>query len=190
MNKLFILIIILIIIIYINYYKKYNKKFEIVQLTSDKLNQNILQEKLPILIEDPISNPSDFIHVLLAYEYLFKKELKYTKNNFSNRVNQNLAYHLIIYSSNEESIPVYISHPKFANKFKLNKNNSFYYRISDYIVDDDDDINDTQFVKINIKPKQLLIIPSYWLFYLNDNVDLYALYGFFNLLISLSKICI
>lgn len=190
MNKLFIFIIILIIIIYINYYKKYNNNFEIVQLTSDKLNQDILQEKLPILIQDPISNPTDFIHVLLAYEYLFKKELKYTKNKFSNRVNQNLSHHLIIYNSNEESISVYISHPKFSNKFKLNKNNSFYYRISDYVVDDEDDINDIQFVKINIKPKQLLILPSYWLFYLNHNADLYSLYGFFNLLISLSKICI
>ena len=27
---------------------------------NDKLNQDILQEKLPILIEDPISNPTDF----------------------------------------------------------------------------------------------------------------------------------
>jgi hypothetical protein len=190
MNKLFIFIIILIIIIYINYYKKYNNKFEIIQLTSDKLNQDMLLEKLPILIEDTISNPTDFIHLLLAYEYVFKKQLNYTKNNFSNRVNQNLAYHLVIYNSNEESMYIYISHPKFANKFKLNKNNSFYYRISDYIVNDEDDINDTQFVKINIKPKQLLILPSYWLFYLNNNANLYSLYGAFNLLISFYKICI
>lgn len=189
MNKLFVLIIILIIIIYLNYYNKYNKKFEIIQLTSDKLTQDILQEKLPILLEDPISNPTDFIHVLLTYEYIFKKDYDFTPNNFSNRVNQNLAHHLIIYNSNEEPMPVYLSHPKFANKFKLNKNNSFYYRISDYIVDDEDNINDIQFVKMILKPKQLLILPSYWLFYLNNNIQLYFLYGFFNLLISFSKIC-
>ena len=190
MNKLLIFIIILNIIIYLNYYSKYNKKFEIIQLTSDKINQDILHEKLPILIEDPISNVNDFIYVLLTYEYVFKKDHKYTKNNFSNKVNENLAYHLIIYNSNENTIPIYISHPKFSRKFKFNKNNSFYYRISDYEVDDEEDINDTQFVKINIKPKQLLILPSYWLFYLNTNADMYFLYGIFNSLISFSKICI
>jgi|TARA_B110000240_G_C13509043_1_gene458057 hypothetical protein len=189
MNNLIIFIIILIIIIYINYYSKFNKKFEIIQLTSDKLNQDILHEKLPILLEDIISSPTDFMNVLLAYEYLFKKKLDYTKNKFSNKVNQNLAHHLVIYNSNTNNIPVYISHPKFANKFKLNKNNSYYYRISDYIVDNENDINDTQFVKINLKPKQLLILPSYWLFYLNENTQLYFLYGFFNILVSLSKIC-
>jgi|TARA_B110000977_G_C11074829_1_gene490771 hypothetical protein len=189
MNKLFIFIIILIFIIYFNYYTKYNKKYEIIQLTSNKLNQDILQEKLPILLEDPISNPSDFIHVLFTYEYIFKKEYDFSPNNFSNRVNQNLAHHLIIYNFNDEPISVYLSHPKFANKFKLNKNNSFHYRISDYIVDDKDNINDIQFVKMMLKPKQLLILPSYWLFYLNDNAKFYSLYGLFNLLISFSKIC-
>ncbi len=189
MNKLFIFIIILIIIIYLNYYNKYNKNFEIIQLTSDKLKQDILQEKLPILLEDPISNPSDFIHVILTYEYIFKKDYEFTTNNFSNRVNQNLAHHLLIYNSNDEAIPVYLSHPKFANKFNLNKNNSFYYRISNYIVENEDNINDVQFVKILLKPKQTLILPSYWLFYLNKNANLYFLYGFFNLLISFSKIC-
>ena len=190
MNKLLILIIALIIIIYFNYYNKYNKNFEIIQLTSNKLNSDILHEKLPILIEDPISNVNDFICALLTYEYTFKKNHNYTINNFSNSVNQNLAYHLIIYNSNENSIPIYISHPKFSKKFKFNKNNSFYYRISDYEVDNEEDINDTQFVKINIKPKQLLILPSYWLFYLNTNADMYFLYGIFNSLISFSKICI
>ncbi len=190
MNKLLLLILILIIVIYINYYNKYNNKFEILQLTSDKFKQNILHEKLPILIEDPISNVNDFIYVLLTYEYIFKKDHKYTKNILSNNINENLAYHLIIYNSNENTIPIYISHPKYSSKFKFNKHNSYYYRISDYKVDDKENINDTQFVKINIKPKQLLILPSYWLFYLNTNTDMYFLYGIFNSLISFSKICI
>ena len=51
MNKLVIFIIILITIIYINYYKKFNKNFEIIQLSSDKLTNDILHEKLPILLE-------------------------------------------------------------------------------------------------------------------------------------------
>lgn len=190
MNKLIIFIIILIIIIYINYYKKYNNNFQILQLTSNKLTQDILLEKLPILIEDTISNPNDFINVLFTYEYLFKKKLKYNKNKFSNRVNQNLAYHLMIYNSNNENISIYISNPKFSNKFNLNKNNSFYYRISDYEVENEDDINDIQFVKINIKPNNLLILPSYWLFYLNNNATFYSLYGLINSLISFYKICI
>ena len=190
MNKLVIFIIILITIIYINYYKKFNKNFEIIQLSSEKLNNDILHEKLPILLEDPISSPNDFINVLFTYEYIFKKKIDYKVNKYSPLVNQNLAYYTIIYNNNDDDIPIYISNPKFSNKFKFSKNNSFYYRISNYIVEDEDNINDVQFLKINLKSKHLIILPSYWLFYLNNDCEMYFLYGFYNLIISFSKICL
>lgn len=189
MNKLVLFLITLIIIIYINYYNKYNNYFQIIQLTSDKINQDILHEKLPILLEDPISNPNDFIYVLFTYEYIFKKYFKYNKNKFSNNVNKNLAYYLIFYNSSDNEIPIFISHPKYHTNFKFNKNNKYFYKISDYIVQDTNDINDTQFVQISIKPKQIFILPSYWLFYVNHNIDTYFLYGAFNLLLAFSKIC-
>ena len=45
MKILIIFIIILVISIYINYDLKYNEKFQIIQLSSNKINQDILYEK-------------------------------------------------------------------------------------------------------------------------------------------------
>ena len=73
------------------------------------------------------------------------------------------------------------------------ENNVYMFGENDYYQcgnsNDTNDINDTQFVQLSIKPKQLFILPSYWLFYVNDNIDTYFLYGAFNLLLAFSKIC-
>ena len=60
MKILIVFIIILIISIYINYDLKYNDNFQILQLSSNKINQDILYEKYPIIIEDKI-NDMEFI---------------------------------------------------------------------------------------------------------------------------------
>ena len=164
MNKsLLISIIILIILIYLNYNLKYNNEFQLLQLSSNKITQNILYEKSPIVVQDNISNI------------------------ISNYVNKNLALYSLIYNSNSKPINVYISHPKNSNKFKSNKLESFNYIISDYKVNDVENINDTQFVKITLKPKKLLILPAYWLFYIDNNCQIYSLFGLYNILIALFK---
>ena len=110
MNKsLLISIIILIILIYLNYNLKYNNEFQLLQLSSNNITQNILYEKSPIVVQDNISNIIDFIHVILTYEYIFKNKVDYKSLNY---VNKNLALYSLIYNSNSKPINVYISHPK------------------------------------------------------------------------------
>jgi hypothetical protein len=185
MNKsLLISIIILIILIYLNYNLKYNNEFQLLQLSSNKITQNILYEKSPIVVQDNISNIIDFIHVILTYEYIFKNKVDYKSSNY---VNKNLALYSLIYNSNSKPINVYISHPKNSKKFKSNKLESFNYIISDYKVNDVENINDTQFVKITLKPKKLLVLPAYWLFYIDNNCQIYSLFGLYNILIALFK---
>jgi hypothetical protein len=185
MNRsLLLFIIILIIIIYLNYNLKYNDEFQLLQLTSNKITQNILYEKSPIVVQDNINNIIDFIHVIMTYEYIFKNKIEFKKSNY---VNKNLAFYSLFYNSNSKPINIYISHPKHYNKFKSNKLQSFNYIISDYKVNDIDNINNIQFVKISLKPKKLLILPAYWLFYIDNNCDIYSLFGFYNLIISVFK---
>ena len=181
MHIFIILIIILIIIIYLNYYYKFNNNYEILQLNSNQINQEILSEKLPIVINDIINNINDFINVVLTYEYIFKNKIDLTKSKF---VNKNLATHLIIYNNNENNINLYISNPKFSNKFKFSKNKSFNYLTSNYEVSDINNINDIQFVNISLKPKQVFILPSYWLFYIDSNTESYFLSGFFSKILA------
>ena len=174
MHIFIIFIIILVILIYLNYYYKFNNNFEILQLNSNQINQEVLSEKLPIVINDIINNIDDFVNVVLTYEYIFKNKIEWTKSKF---VNKNLGSYLIIYNSNENNINTYISNPKFSNKFKFLKNKSLNYLISNYSVSDVDNINDVQFVKISLKPKQVLILPAYWLFYMDNNTDTFFLSG-------------
>ena len=81
MKILIIFIIILIITIYINYDFKINKDFQILQLSSNKIVQDILYERNPIIIEDSINNIDDFINVMLSYEKTYKNKFSYHKKN-------------------------------------------------------------------------------------------------------------
>tara|TARA_B110000261_G_C13080251_1_gene355662 strand:- start:62 stop:625 length:564 start_codon:yes stop_codon:yes gene_type:complete len=182
MHIFIIFIIILLILIYLNYYYKFNKNFEILQLTSNQINHDVLHEKLPIVIEDIINNIDDFMNVVLTYNYIFKNKVKWNKSKF---INKNLSSYLVIYNTNDTNSNIYISNPKFSNKFKFNKNNSFKYLISDYVVSDVNNINDVQFVKISLKPKQVMILPSYWLFYIDDEIDTYFLSGICSNILSI-----
>lgn len=181
MKKLIIFIILLIITIYINYDFKTNDIFQIIQLSSDKINQNLLYEKLPILIQDKINNLNDFISYVLKYEFIEKTSHMY---NLNNNVNYNLSNYMLIYNSNKDPIDIYISHPKNYNKFKWNNNVSNNYLISNYNITKFNNINNTQFVQIKLKPKQTIILPKFWLFVINGKLRLINLLGFTNYITS------
>jgi hypothetical protein len=181
MKTLVVFIILLITLIYINYDLKYNNNFQLLQLSSNKINQDILYEKSPIIIQDNINNMDDFIDVVMPYEKIYKNKFIYNKKN---NVNQNLTNYLIIYNSNNKPIDVYIAHPKHKNNFKWFSSNSNNYIISNYLINDFNNINNVQFVKISLRPKQSLILPKFWLFAINGELLLYSLFGFTNYFIS------
>ena len=181
MKILIFFIILLISLIYIKYDLKYNTNYQILQLSSDKINQDILYEKLPIIIEDKINNILDFIHVILSYEYIHKNKIKF---NSLNKINQNLSNYLIMYNHNNKPINIYLSHPKNKNKFKWNSNNSNNLLVSNYEIKNINNINDTQFIKIMLKPKQTIILPKFWLFIIQQNIALYSLFGILNYIIA------
>ena len=119
MKILIIFIIILFISIYINYDLKYNNNFQILQLSSNKITQDILYEKNPIILEDNINDIEDFINVVMPYEKIYKNKFYYNKNN---NVNQNLTNYLLIYNSNSTPLDIYIAHPRNKVQFNWKKN--------------------------------------------------------------------
>jgi hypothetical protein len=177
MKILLIFIIILFITIYLNYDMKFNKDFQILQLSSNKITQDILYEKSPIIIQDNINNIQDFIKIMLSYEYIYKNKKIYNKNN---DVNQNLTNYLLLYNVNNKPIDIYISSPKNKKNFNWILSNSNNYLISDYKISNFNNINNTHFVKISLKPKQTIILPKFWLFTINGKIELYNLFGFIN----------
>lgn len=181
MKSLITFIIILIILIYIKYDLKYNQNTQLLQFTSDRISQDILFEKSPIIIEDRINNMLDFIHNVIPNHYFNKNNIKFD-NIF--KINKNLATYMIIYNTNNKPIDVYISNPSNKKKFRYVSSNSNNYSISNFNITDINNINDTQFIKIILHPKQSIILPKQWLFIINKPTQLYSLFGLISYFIS------
>lgn len=187
---IFAIIITLIFYIYVRFSRKINQTFQIIETPSSKLSQDILYEKLPILLNDPISNLKQFIKIAFHQEY--STIAKRTQKAINGFVNINGASYLIIQNTarlpkksqqkenNEEPEPelsiidVYIAHPSSKNNFKkFFKTNTINYKVNNI-----DNINNTQFITLHLLPQQILIIPKYWLYFVNSkkNVNSIGLY--------------
>ena len=182
MKSLIIFIFVLILIIYIKYDLKYNKKTELLQFTSDKITQDILFEKSPIIIEDKINNILDFIGSVISNEFFHKNNIKF---NDIYKINKNLSTYMIIHNNNKDIINVYISNPNNKNKFRFIKSNSNSYSISNYTINNINNINDVPFIKIILYPKQSIILPKQWLFIIDKPVELYSLFGIISYIVSI-----
>jgi hypothetical protein len=167
--NLIIIIVLVLIVIYIRYDLKYSKQFELIQLSSNKLNKKILFEKQPVIVEDKINDIEHFI------EYILNKNIDYPFRNRKKIKNQetiyqNLSNFCYIQNKNEENIWVYISHPSNSNKFNFKQKQKTYdYLKSNYRITDYNNINDTKFLKIKLNNKQIIILPKFWLFYIEIN---------------------
>jgi len=189
-NILFI-IIILLIIIYIKYDLKYPNNFEMIQLTSNKLNKKILFEKQPIVIEDQINDINDFIKYSMnnSLDYPIKN-IKIIKNQET--VYRNLSNFCYIQNNNKDDMWVYISHPKNSYKFNYNlTQNTYDYLKTNYRIIDYNNINDSKFLKVKLYPKQIIILPKLWLYYiqnnnneLNNNIKIYCIHSIIGFLVS------
>ena len=181
MKSLIVFIILLILLIYVKYDLKYNKNTQLLQFTSDKITQDILFEKSPIIIEDKINNILDFIHTVISNEYFYKNNINFTDTN---KINKNLATYMIIHNNNNNPINVYISNPNNKDKFRFIKSNGNNYSISNYVINDINNINNTQFINIILHPKQSIILPKHWLFIINKPCKIYSLFGLISYIIS------
>ena len=85
--NLVIIIVLILIVIYVKYDLKYSKQFELIQLSSDKLNKKILFEKQPVIVEDKINDIEDFMEYILDknidYPFRNKKKNRKSRNNIS-----------------------------------------------------------------------------------------------------------
>ena len=150
-KPLFLVVIILLIVIYTQYYMKYNTTYRIVQAPLNKVDENLLYEKYPIVVADRVVKPESLLSTLFKYKYL--------TNTFEMRPGSQNPYfvlnkYTIIYN-NVEDIDINIIAPQYRNEFKGFKSNI--------------DINSTQvqYVTIKLKKQQIIILPAFWIYQAN-----------------------
>jgi hypothetical protein len=195
---IFISIFFIIIAIYINYNLKINPEFQIINLSSNKINNNILYEKSPILVKDYISDIYHFINYFFSSKILcYHKYIINYKNNIykNNSVYQSLSSYTIIYNYSSKNIfNIYLSHSNNLTKYNWkwkyihNSSNIKSHLTSNYIIDNYNNINNANFIKIPLQPKQLIILPfkALYTFDHNDNpqyINIF-IFGFFNSIIA------
>lgn len=105
---LLIILAIIIIVVYIRFYLASNDQFEILQMGLDKLRDEHLLEKSPIVITDRIVDPISLLKTAFAYSYTFKKF-----NNTFTFVENSKSQNTILIAI--ENAIVNIEHPKKNN---------------------------------------------------------------------------
>jgi hypothetical protein len=156
MKYIILIIIIIIILVYGRYYLKYNKDIKILQVNLDNLDLNILYEKYPILIYDQVYDHDQLLKTIFNYsiQYSVSKDL------IPSIPIINKSKYLLISSAEDTNSIINIINPKYNNEAK--KRVEFL---------------DTkmQYVSIKLKPKQVIILPSRWIYQSYDNVHITGL---------------
>lgn len=111
-KKLAIALGVLVVVIYMRYYMLPSSKSELLQMPLASLDAKCLFEKLPIVIDDGIVDPLDFIHKVFKYLYVYKtitNGLTDIDYKGSNAIRSSARFTLLI-SSHDENIVV-LKHP-------------------------------------------------------------------------------
>lgn len=106
-KRLIVALIALVVFVYIRYYTIPSAKPEILQMPVASLDAKSLFEKLPIVLEDGIVDPIDFIHKAFKYIYVYKS---ITNGLLDSTVYQATARYTIVMSFNNDNI-VTLKHP-------------------------------------------------------------------------------
>lgn len=178
--------VILLLIIYVQYNLRLSETTELLQVSSNNLTGEVLHEKQAVIIEDRITDGNQFLKLVMAYDYYSDTATEWKSNKV---VFRNLSTYMIIHNRNEEEpINVFIAHGKHAKQFRWVEAVENRYLMSDYLVKNKDNINNAPFVGIKLNPKQMVIIPAYWMFYVDstseDTVIAYNLFGIINYILS------
>lgn len=159
-SVLALILVLLILMVYIKYYGKYNDGYEMVQTNLNQVNIDLIYEKNPVLIYEPITKPKQLLSTLFKYSYLIKFEYKINQPDIVvNTSKFSIIYPIDTHTANNETVFVNVINPSNRSKLK-------FKRLKNGLK-----VSTTPFEEANIdcitlkmKPNQVLILPSHWMF--------------------------
>lgn len=145
--------ILLVLFVYVSYYAKYNTRIDIAQAYINQLDLNLLYERNPIIVYEPIVDPKHLLTTLFKYQYTFSKTYT-TVPGFLYVAHSKFS---IVYSEDDSTI-IQLINP--TNKSKMSwkpaKHNTY---VSDVQLEE----SKVPFVDIKLKKRQVLLLPSHWI---------------------------
>lgn len=150
---LVIILILLLVIFYIQQYLSYSKEFSIIQASISKITCTYLFEKNPIIITEPLVNPSILTSTLFKYLYIHKNQKSVDCFDTFMRIR---TKYLVLFP--EHDMTLQIAHPKTSKIIKSNN------------------VNKIQYVDIILRKNQTMILPMYWWFQIPKDTKVNAIY--------------
>lgn len=154
---LIIFVLLAVCLLYVQSYYKISAETRIIQTPLSAFHPDLLLEKQPIYVEDPMYNPMDVIASVFKYQYV-QKILSLSDTSLQKRL---LSRFVVIYNEDDdEDVPVAICNPndcrssQFYSGFMVNK----CFNIGKT---SQDDWSSTVVV---VKPKNMLILPVGWVY--------------------------
>ena len=178
---LIIIIIILVLLAYAQYYTKFNQGYRILQSNIYNIDEKVLYEKYPIIINERIVSPESLLSTLFKYMYLFKAS-DYVAGSPMPYANVHKFY--IIYSP-EDDIDINLVSPVFASMFKpFTSHNNMFMRSYQTSMS----ITNAEYITIKLKQRQVLILPYAWLYQTNKKHYVITLDDVFSRLVAFYKL--
>lgn len=141
-QTLLYIVLVLLVLLYIQSYLKPKTEYTIIQTYLDKISIDTVYDKYPIIIYDLIQDPKSLLKSLFAYSYQFDTSGKLVPN----KIFKAAAKFTLIYNDVSNSVINIIS-PKF------------HVDLSKPLKEQDSSV---QYVTVNLKQHQVLILPLKW----------------------------
>lgn len=175
---LFLIFLLILSIFYFQCCLIQPSQFQMLQTSIPDLKPELLLEKQPIYIEEPIVNPADLFNTVFRYLYI-KHTLSISDKML---LKQNLSKYVIIYNDSDDDIVVKVIHPSnkpyiplrrmrlYSKNFNVSTNNLLNTSFAEQLIN-----HDVSIVDVILKPHRCLILPINWYYQtiVNDALEIH-----------------
>jgi len=178
---LILIIVILLLMTYTQYYTKFNKGYRIIQSKLYNIDEKVLYEKYPIIIDERIVDPEALLSTLFKYMYFFKVNDTVAASDMP-YVNVHKYY--IIYNQSED-MNINLISPVFTPMFKpfVAHNGALMRSYHTSMA-----MTNVEYITIKLKQRQILILPYAWMYQANKKHHVMILDDMFSRVIALFKL--
>lgn len=177
---LIIIIVLLLLITYSQYYTSFNKGYRIIQTQLHNIDDKVLYEKYPIIIQERIVHPDRLLNTLFKYMYSFKERCMVKGSDLVYMTPHKFS---LIYNEHAD-MDVNIISPVFKSAFAPFVT---YQKCMPRSQTTTLDRSSVEYITIKLKQKQVIILPYSWLYQTTKDHSVMFINDLFSQMISLYK---
>lgn len=178
MKILLLSLVCLIVFIYIKHYNEFKTDEMIIYNSYYNLTTDDFNKKYPVLMDEGVENQNMVIEKFFKGSYYKINKV----DTCCDIIQKNLSKYALIHNNQDHNINIKIISPGY-NEYNFIKSSvgSYNFLIGK---DNKERVDNLEYIEVEIGPKQLLMVPTFWGFSTKDGVSVYYLQDFISILIS------